>query len=523
MTSVRPFAAAAALALAAAGLPLLAATSSEAGVEPFGPTVAWDFNGDGKADLAVGAPGENVGKNTDAGTVSVFMADSSGDYSTASTVFKQGSDGVPGVAEKPKHGSRIGDQFGYSMTSGDYNGDGAADLAIASPGEDVGKTGTDAGNVIVLFGKMNVGLTTVGAQTLKYTSKGKTKGYTYYGDGLASGDMDGDGYDELAVGAPGQNVVRVYKGGAAPFAASQSFGEGKPGVPGKKQRNELFGEALAMGDFDDDGLADLVVGIPYDYDDRGYSSGAVVVVPGSSANVLDFENAQRWSPDSKGIKGKPHPFTYGSDQPDSFGRTLATGEFNGKAGDDLAISAVGAPVKRSSNNKTYQDAGRVYVLFGKHGVGLAGADKTLTQESKGIAGKAGRGDLFGASLAAGHQSAGMDLLAVGTNENSIRVLDGAFGAGSIAISQDKPGVPGKTKKGDGFGSFVRFLDMGSDANQLLAVSSPGESNNSGWLTVLPQKNGLPSGIGSFKLVQGRGPATGVKESGDAWGWLGDSH
>ncbi len=517
MTALRPLAAATAVALIGAGVPLLGASSSQASVAPLGSVVPWDFDGNGHADLAVGAPGENVGSDVDAGAVSVFMANASGAYAEASKVWKQGADGVKGAAE-------AGDQFGYALTSGDYDGDGYADLAIASNREDVGSGSSkkvDSGTVTVLWGSTD-GLTGEGSVVLKFDPSGTVYAGTYFGDGLASGDMNGDGSDELAIGAPGRDQVRVYEGDPAdPFGSWTTFSEKASGVPGKKRSGDLFGESLAMGNFNgsSDPYADLVVGIPYDSDDRGFSVGAVLVVPGSASGP-NLSASTRWSPETKGIKGKGHTFTV-NDLPDSFGRTLATGDFDGDGVGDLAVGAPGSPVTRA--NKKKEDAGRVHVLFGSDG-GLTTRDSMITQETSGVPGKSGKDDLFGASLDGGDRGAkAKDLLAIGSAEESVRVLIGASGNGAVSVNQDSQNVPGKTEKGDAFGSFVRFLNLSGDEVETLAVSAPGEDSSAGAVFLLPGNGTTIVGAGSEKLDEDSANATGKKENGDVWGWLGDSH
>ena len=154
-----------------------------------------------------------------------------------------------------------------------------------------------------------------------------------------------------------------------------AFGEATAGVPGTRhlgtttRAGDLFGESLAVGDFDGDGNDDLVVGAPYDYDDTGYAVGAVTVVPGEGRPrvPIDLAQATRWTPDTAGVLGGPHPFTV-NDLPDSFGRTLAAGDFDGDGVDDLAVGIPGSPVARTSGGKIYQDAGRVQIFHGSASV-----------------------------------------------------------------------------------------------------------------------------------------------------------
>ena len=116
---------------------------------------AGDYNGDGHADVAVGAPGEAIGTTSGAGSVTVLGGTAAGLTVTGVQAFSQGTAGVQGAPEQD-------DQFGASLWSLDITGTGRAALIIGVPGED-SNTFTDNGAIAVLLGGTG-GLTTTGNQ-----------------------------------------------------------------------------------------------------------------------------------------------------------------------------------------------------------------------------------------------------------------------------------------------------------------------------------------------------------------------
>jgi disulfide bond formation protein DsbB len=269
---------------------------------------AGDFNGDGTADLAVGA----VGENSLAGVVHVLYGSGGGLSATGSQLWSQDSPGIGGVAEP-------GDEFGFALAGGDFNDNGQADLAVGA----VGENGL-AGLVHVLNGSGS-GLTATGSQLWSQGSSGiggMAEPNDEFGFALAAGDFNGVGPADLAIGAPGENdfrgVVHVLygSGGGLSATGNQLWSQDSPGIAGVAEGSDNFGDALAPGDFDGDGPADLAIGAP----GENSVAGVVHVLYGSGGG-LSATGSQLWSQDSPGIAGV-------AESADFFGDALAAGSLS---------------------------------------------------------------------------------------------------------------------------------------------------------------------------------------------------
>ncbi len=414
-----------------------------------------DFNGDGHADLAIGLPFEDVGGIVNAGAVNIIYGSEVGLAPAGNQFWTQDSDGIEGVAESE-------DQFGRALAAGDFNGDGWHDLAIGVALESVG-TLEFAGAVNILYGSA-AGLTAAGDQIWTQNSEGilgVAESDDHFGDALSAGDFNGDGRDDLAIGATGDSVgsvngagaVSIVYGSAAGLTATgnQIWTQDSPGIDDQADAFDRFGFALTAGDFDGDGRDDLAVGVP-DEDFGGFggpvSAGAVHVLRGSAAG-LTAEGNQFWTQDSPGIQGV-------LEGGDHFGSSLAAGDFNFDGQDDLAV---GSPLEDIGS---ILHAGAVNVLYGTLFSGLTAVDNQIwSQESPGINGVAEQTDNFGRVVAGDFDGNGVDDLAIGVpretvgnvEAGAVNVLYGVSGAGLTSLnnqiwSQDSPGIDGIAESGD---------------------------------------------------------------------------
>src|SRR5439155_3151172 len=174
------------------------------------------FNGDGFAALAVGVPGEDFSGLTDAGVVEVLLGSSSGLTSTGAALWSEDTSGVAGSAASS-------DQFGASLAAGDLNGDGFADLVVGAPGKTVSSDDL-AGAAIVLYGSTG-GLAAGGSELWSQDSSGipnAAETDDHFAFAVATGDFNGDGFDDLAAGVPGENA----NGGTVPDGGMVSVIDG---------------------------------------------------------------------------------------------------------------------------------------------------------------------------------------------------------------------------------------------------------------------------------------------------------
>ena len=292
---------------------------------------AGDVNGDGYSDAVVGAPGwEN--NQTDEGGAFVYLGSASG---------------LSAVAVWSTEGNQNSARLGNSVaTAGDVNGDGFADVIIGDAGYN-GPGGVDAGRVVVYFGAA-AGLHTGGAD---WVGDGDGIGDLYGNSVATAGDVDGDGYSDILIGASGYGTVQtdegrayVYRGSAAGLQSSAGWT-----VQGD-QAVANFGAAVASaGDVNGDGYSDVIVGA-WEYDNGQADEGRAYAYLGSRAGLA---SSPAWIAESNQAGA-------------GFGLSVSTaGDVNGDGYSDVVV---GAP--QYDNGEVNE--GRAYVYLGSPS-GLAAA------------------------------------------------------------------------------------------------------------------------------------------------------
>ena len=438
-----------------------------------------DFNGDGFADLAVGATGERFGDANAAGAISILYGDAD-QTPKNSTFIHQGMPYVPDSDE-------LRDHFGARSTFGDFNGDGFDDLVVSAPDEDIGDK-TDVGKIWIFSGSSEgVGALEIGKTFHQESSNslGTNETGDRWGVMLAAGDFNGDGFEDLAVGAPEKDneenpdvgTISLLYGTPNGLSTdqAQNIDQSTKGVPDWGEPGDKWGWALASGDFNNDGFTDLAIGAPGENYGQHPEVGAVTLLYGSPSGITTNKTL-RLHQNFPLVPDRNEAY-------DHWGAVLATGDFNKDGFSDLAI---GAPNESSGER---EQTGSVTVMFGSPQGITPNKSSRLHQGSLNMPGRSEAGDRWGSVLTSGDFNGDQfGDLAIGAPAEStdsvsragaVTVVFGAenglSGNGAIAVDQDTAGFQITAEPADHWGDALAALDMNGDGKSELIVAASGES------------------------------------------------
>lgn len=366
-----------------------------------------------------------------------------------------------------------------SAARGDFDDDGRDDLIVAVPYED------NTTGAIHVFPGTTTGITGMNDRLIRpsHIPLGSDFENDLFGHSVAAGDFDGDGSDDLAVGAPWvdlidqrEGVVYVIPGGPGgldPASAIRFSEQDIPAADGP-ETSDAFGWVLAAGNLGRGPADDLAIGsIAEDVGAVENEAGAVTVVYGSPTG-LDPSQAQVWSQASPGIPESPEVF-------DSFGFSLAIADFGRTAQSDLAIGVPGESLDGRG------EVGAVHLLYGSAaGVTATGA-QFWHQGVRDVNNRLGTGNMFGFSLAAGNAGRSPQAdLAIGVPRERIADVRGGavavlYGsdvgltaAGDQLLSQNSAGMADGSEFLDDFGWTIAIGNLGRGAIGDLAIAAPSE-------------------------------------------------
>jgi hypothetical protein len=306
----------------------------------FSVAAAGDVNGDGYDDVIVGAFHYDAGA-ADAGAAFVFLGSAAGI-----------ADATPATANTRIVSGQAGANLGENVAgAGDVNGDGFDDVIVGAPYyDDAGEV--DAGAAFVFLGSA-AGIADATPATAHTRIVSGQAGANLGEHVAGAGDVNGDGFDDVIVGAPHYDAAGgtdagaafIFHGGAAgipngsPATAQTRFTAGQAGAS--------LGESVAgAGDVNGDGLDDVIVGAPH-YDAGETDEGAAFVLLGSASGIADATPATA------------HARFEGNQAGAWMGVSAAgAGDVNGDGYDDVIVGAR----RYATAGKT--DAGMAFVFYG---------------------------------------------------------------------------------------------------------------------------------------------------------------
>ncbi|MCX4241162.1 alpha/beta fold hydrolase [Paraliomyxa miuraensis] len=392
-------------------------------------------------------------------------------------------------------------QYPAHTVVGDFNGDDELDKVVASP-----KANGQAGQIELFLGDGTQGsLWHKGVAHSSWPNPpvvmteddgifvGSAGSYRRFGAGLAVGDFDDDGRDDIVFGAPGAAVSGNSYAGLAyvlygkdidpvtgTYTVASAYQQGAAGVAGTPEAYDYFGEFFTAGDFDCDGIDDLAIGVPREdlvYAAQTHTDAGIMHVLYGSGSGLTTTGDEYFAESLVG--GTIEAYDY-------FGGALTAGNFDTSTGGGYGFTcetlAIGVPRQDVSGKS---DAGAVYTLPGTV-LGLSLSGTLWHQDVAGVDGTTAAGEQFGSNLGTASLSVGEDLwvevpgeLCGDPDDRRFHSIRGGSGGLTTAgdtrfCSRHEPGLHDTevgwiVEKRDSYGPYMQYLPTGVDETSEVLV------------------------------------------------------